>query len=153
MGRDKAFLPYRGTTLVEYIAKVVHEAAGSVVLIGDPARYAGLGYPVHADEQPSCGPLGGVYTALAVSSTPWNLVVACDMPGLSSAVLRELLARARESGRRCVMASGHDGALEPLCAVYHQSCLPVVERALRYKQLKMNDLIAELEALAVPVEP
>ncbi len=152
MGRDKAFLPYRGSTLVEHVARAVREAAGSVALIGPPVKYASLGYPVYPDKQPGYGPLGGVYTALAITPSPWNLVVACDMPGLSTAVLNELLARAVQSGRLCVMASATDGSVEPLCAVYHQSCLPVLEHALRDKRLKMNDLAAELAALAVPVE-
>ena len=43
MGQDKALLPYRGTTLVEHVAKTVSEAVGSVALIGDPARLGHLG--------------------------------------------------------------------------------------------------------------
>ena len=44
MGRDKALLPYRGTTLVEHVAKTVIEASGSVSLIGDPALLGHLGW-------------------------------------------------------------------------------------------------------------
>ena len=66
MGQDKALLPYRGTTLVEHVAKTVREAAGSVALIGDPARLGQLGLPVFPDELPSCGPASGIYTALRV---------------------------------------------------------------------------------------
>ena len=38
MGQNKALLPYRGTTLVEHVAKTVSGAVGSVALIGDPER-------------------------------------------------------------------------------------------------------------------
>ena len=98
MGRDKALLPYRGITLLEHLARTVQEAAGAVALVGDPVRYSSLGYPVYRDKFPGCGPLGGIYTALAVSSTDWNLIVACDMPGISVDVLRILLDSAPESG-------------------------------------------------------
>ena len=37
MGRDKAQLPFRGATLSETIAAAVRNAAGSAVLVGNPA--------------------------------------------------------------------------------------------------------------------
>jgi molybdopterin-guanine dinucleotide biosynthesis protein A len=146
MGRDKALLPYRGTTLVQHLALAVQQAVGTVALIGEPVRYASLGYPVYRDKFPGCGPIGGVYTALSESSTDWNLIVACDMPGVSADVLRILLASAGESGKSCVIATGPSGEPEPLCAVYHRSSLPVLERAIREKRFKMRDLVAGLDS-------
>ncbi|HWY49036.1 MAG TPA: molybdenum cofactor guanylyltransferase [Bryobacteraceae bacterium] len=152
MGRDKALLAYRETSLVDYVARAVREAIGSVALIGDPGRYRDLGHAVYSDKVPGCGPLGGIYTALTVSpsgwSLPadWNLVVACDMPGISARVLRGLIDPEAEPGRNCVMAVGPGGEPEPLCAVYHQRCLPVLERAIREKRFKMRDLVPELDA-------
>jgi len=144
MGRDKALLAYRETTLVEYVAQAVRQAAGSVALIGDPDRYGALGYPVHRDQVPGCGPLAGIYTALRVSPADRNLVVACDMPGISVRVLRGLIDPEPNPGCNCVMAVGPGGEPEPLCAVYHRRCLPVLEHAIREKRLKMKDLVPEL---------
>jgi molybdopterin-guanine dinucleotide biosynthesis protein A len=154
MGRDKALLRHGGTTLVEHLARTVLKAAGSVALVGDPARYASFGYPVYQDKFPGCGPVGGIYTALAVSSADWNLIVACDMPGVSGEVLGRLLDSAAEPGAgNCVVAVGPAGELEPLCAVYHRDCLPVLERAIREKRFRMRDLVAELEARSMLVDP
>ena len=152
MGRDKALLPYRGTTLVEHLARAVKEAAGTVAVIGEPVRYSSLGYPVYRDKFPGCGPIGGVYTALSVSSTDWNLIVACDMPALSADVLRTLLRSAGESDKSCVVATGPTGEPEPLCAVYHRCCLPVLNRAIQEKRFKMKDLLTELDLKARPVD-
>ena len=152
MGQDKALMPYGGTTLVEHVAKIVAEAAGSVALIGDPARLGHLGLPVFADELPSCGPASGIYTALRVTETDWNLVVACDMPSISANVLRKLLHHAESAERGCVAAVGPYGQPEPLCAVYHRRCLPALSRAIRDKRLKMRDLIKEIGAVWIPVD-
>jgi molybdenum cofactor guanylyltransferase len=152
MGRDKALLPYRGTTLVEHLAQTVQQAAGNVALIGEPARYAGLGYRVYPDKFPGCGPLGGIYTALSESSTDWNLIVACDMPGISANVLRGLLQSAGDSAESCVIAIGPTGEPEPLCALYHRSCLPVLARAIQERRFKMKDLVRELDSKARPVD-
>ncbi|MBZ5609313.1 MAG: molybdenum cofactor guanylyltransferase [Acidobacteriia bacterium] len=154
MGRDKALLPYRGATLLEHVAHIVEEAVtpGAVAIVGDPARYGNAGYPVHPDQVASCGPLGGVYTALNLSATDWNLVVACDMPNLSAASLRALLEQASRSRANCVLATGSSGEPEPLCGVYHRLCLPVLDRAIRDNRFKMKDLVPELgaELVALP---
>jgi molybdopterin-guanine dinucleotide biosynthesis protein A len=152
MGQDKALLPYRGTTLVEHVAKTVSEAAGSVALIGDPDRLGHLGLTVFPDEPPGSGPASGIYTALRVTTTDWNLVVACDMPGVSADMLRDLLRAAETSVRNCVAAIGPYGQPEPLCAVYHRRGLPAVARAIRDKRLRMRDLIKEIGAIWIRVD-
>jgi molybdopterin-guanine dinucleotide biosynthesis protein A len=152
MGRDKALLPYGGATLVEHVAKTVLEAAGSVALVGDPDKLAQLGLPVFPDELPGCGPSSGIYTALRVTATDWNLVVACDMPSVSVDILRVLLLRAETADRNCVAAVGPYGQPEPLCAVYHRRCLPALARAIRDKRLRMRDLIKELGAIWMRVD-
>ena len=151
MGRDKALLPYRGATLVEHMANAVHATAGSVALIGDPVRYSSLGHPVYPDKFAGCGPLGGIYTALSVSRSDWNLIVACDMPGVTAEVLRVLLASAEKSTGSSVVATGPTGEAEPLCAVYHRRCLPALARAIEQKRFKMKELVKELDPHMVPM--
>jgi molybdenum cofactor guanylyltransferase len=152
MGRDKALLPYRGTTLVGHIAGLIQQSVGRVAVVGDPERYRSLGYPVHADRVPFCGPLGGIYTALSVTAQDWNLVVACDMPLLSADVFGTLLAACSRSSAGCVAAAGPAGELEPLCAIYHRRCRPVLERAIREERFRMRDWMSQLEAEPVAVD-
>jgi molybdopterin-guanine dinucleotide biosynthesis protein A len=155
MGRNKALLPFRGMTLVEHIAGIVRQAAGSVTLIGDPRQLAHLGLPVVPDKLPGSGPASGIYTALAITSSDWNLIAGCDMPALTSEVLLDLLRRATAAPIpiNCLAAAGPDGEPEPLCAVYHRRCLAAVARAIREKQLKMKNLLAELDTEIMPVDP
>jgi molybdenum cofactor guanylyltransferase len=152
MGRDKALLPYRGTTLLEHAAREVLAATGVVTVIGDPERYSRFGFPVVADRIPGFGPLSGIHTALSITQADWNLVVACDMPAISPELLRALMACAARSGRDCVAAAGRGGEPEPLCAVYHRRSLAVLEQALKEKRLKMRDLLPELGAETCAVE-
>lgn len=152
MGRDKALLAYRETTLVEYVARAVREAVGSVALIGDPQRYRELEYTVYADLVPGCGPLSGIHTALSVTDADWNLVVACDMPGISVSALRGLLDPEAQAGHNSVIAVGPGAEPEPLCAVYHRRCLPVLARAIRENRFKMKDLARKLEAELRPLD-
>jgi molybdenum cofactor guanylyltransferase len=155
MGRNKALLPFRGMTLVEHVAGMVREAAGSVTLIGDPAQLGHLGLTVVPDILLGSGPASGIYTALTVTSSDWNLIAGCDMPGITREILLHLLRRAAVSTMTtdCVAAAGPGGEPEPLCAVYHRRCLPVVARAIREGRLKMKDLLLELGVEILPVDP
>ena len=154
MGRDKALLPAGDESLVERVASRVHAAAGSVTLIGAPERYQSLGLAVAADLVENCGPIGGVFTALKITSADWNLMIACDMPDVSTELLREMLGAAADSNAAsdaaCLVAQTADG-WHPLCAVYHRKALPAVEAAINRKSFKMHDLIETLDALPWPV--
>lgn len=149
MGRDKASLPFRGVTLLEHLACIVEKALageGEVAIVGESGERSDIPYPVYRDRVTGCGPMGGVFTALSLTATDWNLIVACDMPNLTPEILRKLLDRAETSSANCVLACIEGGEPEPLCGVYHRRCLPAVQRAIRENRLKMRDLARELLA-------
>ena len=89
------------------------------------------------------GPLAGISTALAATRLPWNLIVACDLPYLSSAWLEWLLSRAIRSRGQVVIP--HTGrGLEPLAAVYQRECGAPIAAALARGARKVTDVIEEL---------
>jgi molybdopterin-guanine dinucleotide biosynthesis protein A len=145
MGRDKAMLPYRGERLVDYIAREVRGAAGSVTLVGAAERYGALGYRVIPDKIAGRGPLGGVHAALSDTSAEWNLLVACDMPRLEQALLENLLGRAEELGCDCLVPLSAPNKVEPLCAVWRRSALAKIEAALNAGVLRMTDALQLLD--------
>jgi molybdopterin-guanine dinucleotide biosynthesis protein A len=144
MGRDKARLPWRGVTLVEWIAMQVRDAVGDATLVGAPDRYIDLGLPAIGEAFPGCGPLSGIEAALRHSPFDLNLVVACDMPLLESPALRELTAAALVAGADVCAAVNAAGGLEPLCAVYDRRILPAVLQALVQGRFRARDLLAQL---------
>jgi len=147
MGSDKALLRYRGTTLLETVAEVVSQAAGRPLLVGNRDRYNGLGYEVIPDLHPGEGPLGGVLTALHNSSAQWNLIVACDMPGLTGEFLARLMEAAERSGGDVLAPVGPGGNIEPLCAVYRQSARPGLERAFGRGVRQMRAALEEVRTV------
>lgn len=144
MGRDKALLPWKGSTLIQSVAHEVFVATGSATLVGSPEVYGKLGFPVIPDRIQGCGPLGGLHAALSAQAAEWNLVVACDMPAVTHPFLRELLDAAEESGVDAVVPF-NSGGLEPLCAVYHSRLLAAVESAIQCKLFKMHDFVAKIQ--------
>lgn len=151
MGADKALLPYRAGTLVDHVAAEVRAAAGCVTLVGDPNRYRHLGYPVINDRLPGNGPLGGIVAALAASPADWALIVACDMPGVTAALLTGLLdAAINATGNPDCVVPELDSGPEPLCAVYNRRALSLLDSFLDHKFLKMRDAVQSLKTAFVP---
>jgi molybdopterin-guanine dinucleotide biosynthesis protein A len=131
MGRNKALLKLGSRTLLEITASAVCEAAGNATIVGPPDAYPSLGFPVIPDRQPHLGPLAGIETALFETTAGWNLIVACDMPGLTPPVLRRILDEAdAQPDAGCILPVGGNGFVEPLCAAYHKRMLPVISQAL-----------------------
>jgi len=141
MGNDKALLEIAGLPMLVRTAHLLEPLVASVAVIGPPEQYSRFGLPVFPDDVLGLGPLGGIVTALRRTSAPWNLVVACDLPYLTSAWLEYLLTRARSSAADAVLPESARG-LEPLCAVYHRRCAEPIAAALARGIYKVTDGLA-----------
>jgi molybdopterin-guanine dinucleotide biosynthesis protein A len=146
MGADKALLTLRGVPLGAAVASVVQQAAGSAVIVGDPALYGALGFAAIPDLFPGEGPLGGIITAISHTAADWNLITACDMPELAPGFLDCLFEAAERSNARVLLPRGPGGRPEPLCAVYHRDALPALSVAFGSG---MRKITAALESLSV----
>ena len=152
MGKDKALLPFGGHALIAHVASTVLAAAGSVSLVGPVDVYRHLDFLVVPDLYPGFGPVGGVVTALSSpSAAEWNLIVACDMPGVSCEFLSSLLAAAVDSSADCTIPHTPDGRFHALCAVYRQAARLPLLRAVDAGIHKLHDAIETLNRHFYPV--
>jgi molybdopterin-guanine dinucleotide biosynthesis protein A len=136
-GLDKSSLSFDGQRIIERQIAVLRDITRSIVIVGgDPGRFADLGVPVVPDAVAGAGALGGIYTALLASEQPRTLVVACDMPFLSAALLSRLV---QPSTADVVMPRTQDG-LQPLCAVYAARCAAAVRQRIERGLLKAASL-------------
>ncbi|MGD0823088.1 MAG: molybdenum cofactor guanylyltransferase [Terriglobales bacterium] len=137
---DKAFLDFRGQTLLDRALGVMGAACGRVAIVGDPAKFAKAG-SVIADIFPGCGPLGGVHAALVHSLAELNLMLAVDMPFVSSellAFLFDVAAAEDNAGHAVVTIPRTSRGLQPLCAIYRREFSAVAEQALRAGKNKID---------------
>ena len=141
MGSDKAFLEFRGETLLQRAMAVLRSAAGTVTVVGDPTRFPREVAAV-ADTYPGCGPLGGIHAALAHSACELNLVMAVDLPLVTAELLVFLREAARSSSAMAVVPRTARG-YQPLCAVYRRHFGTLAEKALRAGRYKVDAVFAE----------
>lgn len=155
-GAPKAFASVGGIPLVRRVLRALREATPDVALMsGDAAAFAELGLPVHADEVPALGALGGIRTALQraeAGGRPGALCVACDMPFLSGALLRHLAERAGDGADAVIPESTGRRGVEPLCAFYSVRALPAVVAMLAAGERRAAELVTRLHAERVPLD-
>ncbi len=88
MGSNKALLPWCGRPLIEHMQSVLVAAGvGDLKISGELAGYAGI-----PDLQAGLGPLGGLASVAATLADGELLVLPVDMPRITPALLRRLLA-------------------------------------------------------------
>lgn len=117
MGREKGLVEFRGRPLVQYSIDLLSHFAGRIVISTANPEYGSFGLEMIADEVAGQGPAAGLASSLKSSTTPWNLVVACDLPFLAPELIELLLAN-RASYQAVVPV--HQGKAEPLAGLYHR---------------------------------
>jgi molybdopterin-guanine dinucleotide biosynthesis protein A len=115
-GRDKAALPVGDSAILERQLALLRPLVDRILIVAnDDERYARHGVPVVHDRIEGAGALGGLCTAIEASGTPRTLVLACDLPFLTSDFLLRLMREGRHAD--VVLPRTHDG-FHPLCAAY-----------------------------------
>jgi len=145
MGADKALLPWGRTTLLGNAASRLRAVTGDVrVLCGPQPRYEGLGYAVVTDDagdapkgagHAGAGPLAGLLAALRAIEGAHALILAVDLPLVTTEVLAALAA-VRAQGDAVVPFTARGP--EPLCAVYASACAEAVARRLGAGERRMS---------------
>jgi len=138
MGKDKATLPFLGIPLIYRLRDRFQELGTDLAVISNNSSgYEELGLPLYKDLIPDRGSLGGLYTALSVSTQPLIGLIAADMPFASPVLLSYQIQIILDSEFDAVIPSTLQG-LEPFHAIYRkETCLPLVKGAIDRDLWKM----------------
>jgi molybdenum cofactor guanylyltransferase len=142
MGADKALLSLGGQPVVQLLAARLRRLTDQVLLsANEPPAYAFLGLPIVPDVYPGRGPLAGLHAGMLHTERPLVLLLACDLPGVSSTLLRRMIEGTE--GFDAVAPATCDGLLHPVCAVYRRTCMPIIVGNLRRGDNQMLSLLED----------
>ena len=162
-GGDKPMRTIGGRTILErVIARLTPQCSGLILNAnGDPARFAGFGLQVVADDVPGFpGPLAGILAALDWTAanrpeTEWVLSAAGDCPFLPRDLVARLhVARERNNAQLAVAASG--GQSHPVIGLWRVALRGELRHALVVEDLRKIDRWTARYPLATvtwPAEP
>jgi molybdenum cofactor guanylyltransferase len=151
MGKDKSRLLVNGKTTVSLITEALRPVTTSIRLVGSHLEPTDslLNIP---DLQYKWGPLGGIQAALRAGRTKFCVVVACDLPFVTTELFARLLSF-REASEACdaIVPRQEDGRPQPLCAVYQREpCLPATENAIADNQHSPRALLDRVRTRYIP---
>jgi len=151
MQRDKAQLrPTRyGEPLAMRGLRALQALCAEVYVAGDRPDLVAAGVACHADSHPGSS-LGGLETALAHAQHDWVLVLPCDLPFPSPALLRALLAARRDDALAVVPRTPRGS--EPLIACYRRDALPLLQAQLDAGELRLHRLLERLQPVYLEAE-
>jgi len=116
MGRDKAWLPWRGQPMVAHVVSILRPIVDEVVVVASGAsELPTLDARVVRDREPALGPLAGIREGLEQIRADFAFVTGTDAPFLTPAFVRALLSYG------CAAAPEIDGHVQTLAAVYPRS--------------------------------
>jgi len=149
MGQNKALLPFGTESMIERVVATARSITDRILVVtNSPAEYVSLGLAMTPDRFIGIGPLGGIHAALSTVSTPRCLVLACDLPLLSTSLLHSLLQT--DPGADAIVLS-NSGKLEPLCAVYATSLLALIEEHIHSKNFAVHAILEKVRVQRVDI--
>ena len=149
MGTDKSRLTINDLSFTEHIARVLSHITSSVTVVGKNADDLGLRSTPDLVEQ--WGALGGLHAAMSACRTEWSLVVACDLPFVTSDLFKRMFGLSE--GFEAVAPLQQNGYLQPLCAFYRvDPCLARAEALIEKGERRPLALLDDVRTRLVAFE-
>ncbi|MBM0743856.1 molybdenum cofactor guanylyltransferase [Phormidium sp. CLA17] len=158
MGRDKALIRVDGTPMLQRTCEIAMQCAPQVFVVTTGVRpYSGIvparcsvieESPLKGESKPQ-GPLVGFVQGLTQTQAEWVLLLACDLPRLSQAVLqRWMLQLMQVNGAMALLPKSQKG-WEPLCGFYRTDCLPSLTQFMNQGGRSLQAWLAQASVQAI----
>lgn len=144
-GRCKLSESLCGKSLIEHIIERLEPISNQILIVTAEEQSRLLTThktEVVTDVHPGKGPLGGIYTGLLASKSPYSLVVGCDMPFLNINLLRYMISLIREFD--AIVPRLEMDKIEPLHAIYSRRCTDIIQTQLEHEHLKISQTVDKL---------
>ncbi len=154
MGHPKHLIRGKnGMTWLEHTVGLLEPFAEQVVLSGPGEVPASLNHLVRLPDLPDvAGPLTGILAAMRWQPASCWLLLACDMPNVSSQALQWLMKQRRAGSWGTVPRLQKNGFVEPLLALYEPQSKHYFE-ALRFSGCLRISRVAQRAKISTPVVP
>ena len=149
MGQSKAWLPWKGTTLVQHTVSTVAKVADCVVVVAGPNQALPAmdeSISVLRDPVELRGPLQGMevgFSELQSRGCDAALLVSCDLPNLSTEILELLRDQLEQHDAVIPHDSKH---LHPLLALYRTASASDIQALLAQERRRPKFLIDQLDS-------
>lgn len=179
MGKPKAFLELHSCPLISYPLRILKLFCSEIFIVTQtPELFSsllGCHSPVRGnlyldscfhrndkqqikiltDLYTEAGPMGGIFTGLENAANRWAIVLPCDMPYVRKELLSGLVNLSIAQSfleaivPSCPNKTGAETSIQPLCALYSKSCLPVFHKKIQSELVSLLTVLPELECKTI----
>jgi molybdopterin-guanine dinucleotide biosynthesis protein A len=146
-GASKSALTIGGLPIIDRQLAALRPIADPVFAVASADGPAPAGLACVRDRFPNHGALGGIYTAIVESPRDRTIVIACDLPFLTTRFFEHLAAIDAD-----LVIPRSDRGYEPLAAVYSRRCAEPIRKRLARGALGAQALATALADEAGPDE-
>ena len=150
MGEDKGFLKLNGKTFMSSIIAALNPIVGEIIIVSNNSEYDVFDLKRVADSMEESGPLAGLYSGLLHSETENNIVLSCDVPLISTSVLKKLLEGAPSEAE--VIQFESEGKTMPLVAMYKKKCRHHFLKLLQTNERRLRFAIDQLDVKTITLD-
>lgn len=156
MHRDKSTLQYHGSNQRDHLIQLLSPLCTKVFLSCNAVQTASLRdqYDIIQDTLEGLGPIGGILAALEQNPKVGWLVVACDLPLLTSRTLSHLVTHRQSNKQATAFRTGNDKNPEPLLAIYEPAAYQEIALGVDKGQYSPSKVLVKMDVawLEVPDE-
>jgi molybdopterin-guanine dinucleotide biosynthesis protein A len=138
MGQEKGLVEFRGKPLIQYGIELLSSFTGQIIIGSSNPDYLAFGCELIPDDVTGKGPAAGLAAVLNSSATPWNIVLACDLPFLEEEFIEKLLGA---TPNYMAVVPIHNGKIEPLAALYHRDLGSIFKEAVANDNLALRKIL------------
>lgn len=139
-GIDKGLVPLAGRPMVEHIIERLRPQTAALLINANRSHdiYAQYQLPLVADRLDDyAGPLAGMASGLAASTTAWVVTVPCDSPLVPADLVARLWEALQREGAELAVATGA-GRMQPVFALLPRTLLASLESFLAAGERKID---------------
>jgi len=149
MGRDKAMLEYHGTPMIRRVLEAVSPSVERTIIISNnPGALKGIDTQIYADMIRGMGPLSGLVTAFDATSADEILLVACDMPMISSVMARFIVSCSSLPGDAVIPVV--NGREQGLFAIYRRRSVEKMWDRISAASIQFDEFRKNLDRTFIP---
>ena len=121
MGSDKGFLMLNSKAFVQYSIDALKPLVSEIIIVSDNPNYDNFGLKRVNDIIKEAGPVSGICSGLEASKSDYNLILSCDIPLITTAVLKKLIDAKDDTSE--IIQIETNGKTIPLIALYKKDVI------------------------------
>ena len=149
MGTDKGFLLLKNKPFIHYSIDALKPLVSEILIVSDNPDYDTFGFKRVNDITKDAGPVSGIYSGLETSSTQYNLILSCDIPLITSEILKKLIECIDDTSD--IIQIECKGKTMPLIALYKRQCMKVFNKLLQEDERRLRVVVSQCNVKNMPI--